>query len=95
MIYCKACKEEVEPFTSEQVFGNGVMHIRADCPICGGYLKYLPQYLTDEETTIPFGKHKGTKLSELPKEYLKFLIENNIVKGSLKKSIEKLYGEQM
>jgi uncharacterized protein (DUF3820 family) len=31
-------------------------------------------------SNITFGKHKGTKFIDLPKSYMKFLIEKNIIK---------------
>jgi hypothetical protein len=44
-MFCRNCEKDVEPFTSEQIFSNGKMHIKGSCPECKRYLKYLPQYL--------------------------------------------------
>lgn len=41
VVFCKHCKKEVEPEVSDQTFSNGMVHVRADCPECGCYLKYL------------------------------------------------------
>ena len=38
-ILCKRCNEEVEPFITEQP-----PHIRADCPICLRWIKWMSTY---------------------------------------------------
>jgi uncharacterized protein (DUF3820 family) len=37
---------------------------------------------------MPFGKHKGTELSEIPTAYLDWLIGQEWFKGDLKTSVE-------
>lgn len=41
-----------------------------------------------DETPMPFGKYKGTKLANVPAEYLMYLYDNDKVIGHLKNYIE-------
>lgn len=43
--------------------------------------------LTDE-SIMPFGKHKGTKLANVPADYLLFYYQNYKLSATLKKYIE-------
>ncbi len=43
MLMCSACGVDVAPRVSWQQIAGGRRHIRAECPRCGGYLKFLPQ----------------------------------------------------
>lgn len=36
----------VLPMLSWQEFSNGTVHLRAECPSCKRYIKYLPQRVT-------------------------------------------------
>jgi len=87
-LYCKYCEKEQKIYTSEQEFSNGTKHIRADCLVCGRYLQYLPQFLSLEETIMPFGAYKGDNLMSLKKDYIEFLINSKVVKGSLLKKLQ-------
>jgi len=89
-LYCPHCKKEQNIYTSEQEFSNGTKHIRADCDVCGRYIKYLPQFLSLEETTMPFGVYKGEGILSLKKDYIEFLINAKKVKGSLLKKLEQV-----
>lgn len=42
----------------------------------------------DENYIIPFGKHKGEKLKDVPTGYLVYLYDRKMVKGELKEWIE-------
>ena len=37
-----------------------------------------------DESLMPFGKHKGEKLANVPSEYLLWLLENGNIYGELK-----------
>lgn len=89
-LYCKFCEIDQDIYTSEQEFNNGTKHIRADCEVCGRYIQYLPQHLPLEEVTMPFGAYKGEKITSLKKDYVEFLINSKVVKGSLLKNLKKL-----
>lgn len=68
MIKCNHCDREVEPIT-EKV---GV-HLKASCPICKKYIKFISQGLPP---MLYFGKYKGKTIQEvasLDVSYLKWL----------------------
>lgn len=48
----------------------------------------FPEKLTDE-SLMPFGKHKGEKLANVPARYLLFIRENFDLHDNLKKYIDK------
>lgn len=41
-IFCTRCAQHVEPITKVQLF-EGSEHLRADCPLCGRWIKWLPK----------------------------------------------------
>lgn len=54
-------------------------HLGQYCAGCGAFDRWLPKPRSIEESleaVMPFGKHKGTKLSELPPDYIRWCIEN-------------------
>lgn len=70
MITCQRCKKEVEP-----VLTPSGQHLRADCPLCKKYIKFV-SHIPSDEFIMPFGKYKDTKMSEVAKidmEYLHWL----------------------
>ena len=44
-----------------------------------------------QRTVMPFGKHKGEFLGDIPKAYLLWLLENTDIKQPLKQSVKKTY----
>lgn len=69
-------------------------HAKAECSHCGAYLRFLPQgeetNLADEP--VPFGKHRGKRVSELPKDYLAWGavgISNKRWRGLFAKELER------
>jgi hypothetical protein len=47
------------------------------CPWCRGRLAHNPLCVThDWEVVLLFGKHKGTKISSVPLDYLRWLLQN-------------------
>ena len=40
--------------------------------------------------TMPFGKHRGKKLSEVPKDYIKWLMGQDNLDSDLRSSLKKL-----
>ena len=38
LLYCKYCEEEVNPIVTDQS-----IHKRADCSLCGKWIKWLPK----------------------------------------------------
>jgi uncharacterized protein (DUF3820 family) len=64
------------------------------CPWCGGRLRHNP--LCDElrsswEPTVPFGMHKGKRLSDVPHDYLEWLktvVSDPELKAAIKLRLE-------
>lgn len=46
------------------------------------------EYPMDDNSIMPFGRYQGAKLIDVPAQYLKYLHNNEICKGSLKAYIE-------
>ena len=40
---CPSCGARAAPRLTWQRCANGTIHLRADCPAFGGFLRYLPQ----------------------------------------------------
>ena len=60
-------------------------HLRADCPMCGRFLKFVRQSEPSGDEVMPFGKHKGEKISDIVTEdnnYAQWASEN--LKGRFK-----------
>lgn len=65
--------------------------VPAPCPWCGGRYRHNP--LCDElraswEVVMPFGKHKGTPIRDVPRDYLTWLTQRSDVRGELREEIE-------
>lgn len=76
---CNHCKKETKMTLISKTFSNGIVHLLRHCPHCGGFNNYHPQEidpLTNCHWKMPFGKHKGEKLSAIPDDYLGWCIEN-------------------
>ena len=66
---------------NEKVASNGIKHVGAYCGQCDKWLRWLPAEApaAEKELTaigdipIPFGKYAGTKLKDLPAEYLNYM----------------------
>jgi uncharacterized protein (DUF3820 family)/uncharacterized protein YbaR (Trm112 family) len=90
LLYCNDCGQRQPFVVKEKEFRNKTIHHEAYCMVCDKWLKLVPQNKPIEEIIMPFGKYKGTKLVEIPKDYFEFIIQNNYAKGNLKKQIESL-----
>ena len=90
---CFSCGE-VEPKLIDRVFSNGTKHVEARCPVCDRFLKFMPQEFDLKEIIMPFGKHKGLRISDLESSYLYWLLENNVVKGNLLKAVKYYLGDK-
>jgi uncharacterized protein (DUF3820 family) len=54
---------------------GGMHYAQLECRACGTWLRWLPSPWTRtraENFVAPIGKHKGRKISELPRDYLFF-----------------------
>ena len=70
----------------EQIFKNGVKHLRKECKKCNKFLGFVQQELKDDYI-LPFGKHKGELLKNVDKGYLNWLYDQDWVKENLKELI--------
>jgi len=52
LLRCRFCSYEGEPDLGWQVFGNGTVHLRAECRKCGRYIQYLKQADADGDPTV-------------------------------------------
>lgn len=73
---------------------TGPRNYPTPCPWCGGRLRH--SLLCDElrqswELTMPFGKHKGKPLSEVPIDYLSWLHERGGLDAELQAAIESVF----
>lgn len=86
MLMCHRCKKEVEPVLTPK--GK---HLRADCPLCKKYIKFV-SHVPSDEFVMPFGKYKGVKLTEVAKidsDYLHWLY-GATQKNNLKEKIDEV-----
>lgn len=90
---CQNCNQEVEFVTEVVLFSNGTEHIKGECSSCKR-VRFLPQKKSAEEYVMPFGKHKGKRLCDIPMDYIKWLVENNVVKGGLMNLCKELSKKQ-
>lgn len=66
------CDEDYEYLT-------GVRSLPQRCTWCGGHYFHSPlcdQMRSSWEPTMSFGKYKGKSISDIPKEYLKWILKN-------------------
>ena len=67
-------------------------HIKATCQNCGKYIKFLKQNIQGgklkDDSLMPYGKHKGTKLANVPSEYLRWMYENDKLNDALKEYVD-------
>jgi len=65
---------------------NKAIQMRCSEPLCGAFYGNY-KYSTVEASTMPFGKHKGERVADLPRSYLAWLYEGKIVKGNLMEAV--------
>ena len=49
------------------------------CADCGGWIRWVQKQLAPDEAlefVMPFGKHKGEKMGDIPDDYLDWVYEN-------------------
>jgi len=87
-VSCKYCNGELK--IEEQIFSNGVKHLKQTCITCGKHNGYAPQDTDFNKFTMPLGKYKGKRLDEIKMQdpdYLRWAAEN--MHASLQRKIEK------
>lgn len=71
----------------EKLFKNGNTHIKFVCKECNKFKGWKQQPI--EEFIVNFGKYKGEKISDIPNDYLVWLITMEWLKPKLKERIKK------
>lgn len=62
-------------------------HIALHCNVCGRWVAWKPQ--NNPIAEMPFGKHKGIPIAELPDDYLDWLLTTYApLKGNLRRVLE-------
>ena len=72
---------------SDQIFKNGVKHIRLDCKSCKKFQGYKPQPIDIDVYKFPFGKHKDLHIYDTPLKYLNWLCTQDWLKDNLRDAI--------
>ena len=71
--------------THERKFSNGTKHLELRCS-AGHFQKFLPQ--NNPVFVMPFGRHKGKAIKDLPDDYLAWMLENADLKNNLRRHLE-------
>lgn len=90
---CAACGTKT--FSIQRKTCGPTIHVGAYCTACSKWLTWLKAYGTTEQTEpqdltqvgeieLPFGKHKGVKLKDVPRDYLEWYSAN----GNLKRWVD-------
>lgn len=64
---------------------------RPRCTFCGGingHTQHCRELQLAWEMKMPFGKHKGTPLSRVPRSYLSWTLRNHLLRDELRTAIE-------
>jgi hypothetical protein len=69
--YCPDCNQIVDLAVTP-----AGRHLRGSCSICGRWLKWVPHDINPGDEMLYFGKHKGKKYSEIPVDYLRWVLDN-------------------
>jgi hypothetical protein len=64
-------------------------HLGKFCRGCGQWMRWVPQ--GHPILVMPFGKHKGSLIKNLPSDYLDWILEHVGLKGSLLKALADEY----
>ncbi len=64
-------------------------HLGVYCARCGRWITWAPSGRPIE--VMPFGKHKGSPIADLPHAYLEWVLENLKLRGSLLRALESEY----
>jgi hypothetical protein len=64
-------------------------HLGIYCTACSKWIKWLSQ--GRPLNTMPFGKHKGTPIRDLPSDYIRWVLENLNLRDQLFKALSGEY----
>ncbi len=88
-IVCEKCGEIIDAVnlkTQQIALKQGGYHLKACCPSCQSFIKFL----SHAEPRLFFGKYKGELISEVAKKdapYLRWLLSENPKSAKLKSDI--------
>ncbi len=85
--WCPKCCAEKFFTTNESFDSLGRKILKGICAQCS-FKKLLPQNNSIDGFTIPFGKHEGKKLKDVPRSYLEWLVNESSVDSKLKKKVQ-------
>jgi len=86
----KCIRCAIEFSDNEVIKTESGKHIKASCPKCGNYIKFIQQTEPSGDDVMPFGKYKGKTASwitESDPEYALWGAEN--LKGRYQKAFKK------
>lgn len=88
-LICRSCGiVTTEPKIEQIPLHAGGFHLKASCPDCGAYLKFLPH---GGPAALYFGKYKGESIADVAvkdAEYLRWLHDQDWVKSKLRMQID-------
>lgn len=76
--YSEHCWEGISSEARDHLLGP--RERPAPCPWCGGRTRHgalCVELRASWEPTLPFGKHRGKRLSDVPTDYLRWLLRNS------------------
>lgn len=89
ILNCVQCDIEISAPVVERIdLPGGKFHLKASCPKCGRYLKFLAQ---DGPKVLHFGKYRDRPLADIAAtdpEYLRWLVQQEWLRPKLKRDIE-------
>lgn len=88
LLKCYKCDKE---FSKDEVKKEKVgVHLKAICPLCGSYIKFLEQTEPSGDDILPFGKYKDKSVDWIctnDNEYALWASDN--LKGRYKRAFKK------
>jgi len=69
--YCPSCDKKVILTVTPQG-----PHLRGSCSECGRWLTWVPHEIDPGDEKMYFGKHRGKTYSEIPIDYLRWVLDN-------------------
>jgi len=89
------CGWSGHPDVDKMTLRDGRIAYRARCKNCTSKMGFLQHNKPLEEREIYFGKHKGKKLVDVPKDYLRWTLDNVDLSGGLRKNIIEVLGKDI
>lgn len=68
---------ETQTIDIQQIFKDGTKHIRQNCKKCFHFIGFK-ESVSDDDFVMPMGAHRGKKMTDLPKEYLQWMMGSTL-----------------